>query len=379
MTTTTNSTGYAPRRGLLFNGNKSKYELWEVKFLGYMLLQKLYKVFVWDASEKDPPDASTQADAFAELVQCLDDRSLSLVIQDARDDGRKALEVLRQHYHGKGKPHIISPYTELTSLKKEENEPIVNYVIRAESFATALRNAEEDISDALLIAMVLKGLPREYDTFATVVAQREKQMTFAEFKSALRSHKESAKTHGGKAASRENIMLTKQKFDGNCFKCGRKGHKSAECWSKTLERWCSNCKSKTHKTKNCRKKKDAAKTAAEKTTSSENNEHTFAFTSKDTINKSGINNKSNSSLLVDTGATSHIINDKSEFVDFDKEFNPSAHVIELADGSKANVVLGKGNAKVKLYDVNGNACEVMLNSALYVPSYDQNIFHCMLR
>ena len=178
------------------------------------------KVIVRDASEKDPPDASTQADAFAELVQCLDDRSLSLVIRDAIDDGRKALEVLRQHYQGKGKPHIISLYTELTSLKKEENEPIVDYVIRAESFATALRNAEEAISDALLIAMVLKGLPREYDTFATVVVQREKQMTFAEFKSALRSHEESAKTHGGKAASAgENIMLTKQKFDGNCFKC----------------------------------------------------------------------------------------------------------------------------------------------------------------
>ncbi|CAB3996656.1 myosin heavy fast skeletal muscle [Paramuricea clavata] len=246
---------------------------------------------------------------------------------------------------------------------------------RAESFATALRNAEEAISDALLIAMVLKGLPREFDTFATVVVQKEKQMTFAEFNSALRSHEESAKTHGGKAASAgENIMLTKQKFDGNCFKCGRKGHKSAECLSKASERWCNNCKSKTHETKNCRKKKDAAKTAAEKTTSSENNEHTFAFTSKDTINKSGINNKNNSSLLVDTGATNHIINDKSKFVDFDKEFNPSAHVIELADGSKANVVLGKGNAKVKLYDVNGNAREVMLNSALYVPSYDQNIF-----
>ena len=99
--------------------------------MGYMRLQKLYKVFVRDASEKDPPDASTQADAFAELVQCLDDRSLSLVIRDARDDGRKALEVLRQHYQyqGKGKPRIISLYTELTSLKKEENEPIVDFII----------------------------------------------------------------------------------------------------------------------------------------------------------------------------------------------------------------------------------------------------------
>ena len=75
---TTNSTGYGPRRGLLFDGNESKYELWEVKFLGYMRLQKLCDVFVRDAREEDPPSASKQADAFAELVQCLDDRSLSL-------------------------------------------------------------------------------------------------------------------------------------------------------------------------------------------------------------------------------------------------------------------------------------------------------------
>ncbi len=374
MATTTNSTGYGPRRGLLFDGNESKYELWEVKFLGYMRLQKLYNVFVRDASEKDPPDESKRADAFAELVQCLDDRSLSLVIRDARDDGRRALEILREHYQGKGKPRIITLYTELTSLKKQENETIVDYVIRAERSATALREADEVISDALLIAMVLKGLPSEYNTFATVVVQREKQMNFAEFKSALRSHEESAKTQSVKTVDTgDNIMVTKQKFDGNCFKCGRKGHKSSECWSKS-EKWCNNCKNKSHETKNCRKKKDAAKTAAGKTTPRENNEHTFAFVSKDTNSNSGIPIKNNSSLLVDTGATSHIINDKSKFVDFDKEFNPSAHVIELADGSKANVVLGKGNAKVKLYDVNGNARDVMLNSALYVPSYEQNIF-----
>ena len=54
------------------------------------------------------------------------------------------------------------------------NETIVDYVIRAETSATALRDADEVISDALSIAMVLKGLPSEYNTFATVVVQREK-------------------------------------------------------------------------------------------------------------------------------------------------------------------------------------------------------------
>ena len=75
-----------------------------------------------------------------------------------------------------------------------------------------------------------------------------------------------------------------------------------------------------------------------------------------------------------TGATSHIVNDRSKFISFDKAFDPSAHVIELADGSKAKVVSGKGVAKVKLHDVNGNARDLILNNALYVPSYKQDIF-----
>ena len=307
-----------------------------------------YIMYSWDWRARKSHQMKKDKPMLSELVQCLDDRSLSLVIRDARDDGRKALEILRQHYQGKGKPRVIALYTELTSLKKRENESAVDYMLRAEKSATALRHAEEVISDALLIAMVLKGLPNEYNTFAKVIFQREKQMTFAEFKSALRSHEESAKTLDTKNAN-ENVMFTKQKFDGNCFKCGRKGHKSSECLSK-IEKWCCNCRNKSHETKNCRKKKDAAKTAAEKTAPREmkqyeNKEHTFAFVSSDTKNNSGIYSKDNLNLLVDTGATSHIINDKSKFVNFDKDFNANAHVIELADGSKANVVLGKGNAQ----------------------------------
>ena len=36
--------------------------------------------------------------------------------------------------------------------------------------------------------------------------------------------------------------------------------------------------------------------------------------------------------------------------------------------------LGRGNASVKLYDLNGKLRDVVLDSALYIPSYKQNIF-----
>ena len=199
-----------------------------------MRLQKLHEVVVRVESEKEAPDAGKLANAFAELVQCLGDRSLALVIREAKDDGRKALQVLREHYQGKGKPRIIALHTELTSLEMREGESTTDYILRAEKAATALKAADEVISDGLLVAMALKGLPSAYKTFATLVTQRERQMTFSEFKTALRNHEETEKSCNRTPDNGEsdNVMATKQGFQGNCFKCGKKGHKSKDCYSK---------------------------------------------------------------------------------------------------------------------------------------------------
>ena len=41
-------------------------------------------------------------------------------MRDARDDGRKALKILREHYAGSSKPKIITLFTQLTNLKKSK-------------------------------------------------------------------------------------------------------------------------------------------------------------------------------------------------------------------------------------------------------------------
>ena len=214
------------------------------------------------------------------MVQCLDDRSLSLIIREAKDDGRKALKVLREHYQGNGKPRVIALYTELTSLRKGENETTTDYIIRAETAATALKTVKEVISDGLLISMVLKGLPRNYKTFSTVVIQREKQMTFSEFKTALRNYEEKEKSYNSHD-NQDNVMFSKQRFTGKCFKCDKQGHKSTECRMKT-EKWCVKYRSKTHNTKDCRaNKKDALKAVAEPG-KDDTETHTFVFTLQET-------------------------------------------------------------------------------------------------
>ena len=197
----------------------------------------------------------------------------------------------------------------------------------------------------------------------------------------MRSYVENEKSRNGGQESGDNIMALKggERFDGAGFKCGKRGHKKSECWSKSGKngKWCSRCRSKTHDTKECRLnagKNDSAKKAEDQGQArkkTEDNEHTFAFKASD---NSDCGKSLNDNLLLDTGATSHIVNDRSKFISFDNAFDPSAHVIELADGSKAKVVSGKGVAKIKLHDVNGNARDLILNNAFYAPAYKQDIF-----
>ena len=163
-----------------------------MKFVGHVRLQKLNHVLDKNAPVPTSTNAAEvtkykedNANLYAELIQLIDDRSLCLVMREANNDGKKALEILDEHYVGKSKPRIISLYTTLTTLSLKD-ESVTDYLIRAESASAALKTAGETVSDALLIAMVLKGLPPEYGTFCEVINQKDTQ-TFADFKTAIRS------------------------------------------------------------------------------------------------------------------------------------------------------------------------------------------------
>ena len=80
--------------------------------------------------------------------------------------------------------------------------------------------------------------------------------------------------------------------------------------------------------------KDEAKQTAERQEDHKDYE-TFVFKVSQTFSTDNI--KING-LIVDCGATSHIITERNSFTKFDESFNPKSHYMELADGTRMNNV-----------------------------------------
>ena len=393
-----NLRGYGPRTSnrwdnLIFSGEECNYELWEVKLLAYMRLKKLHEV-IDPTDENADVDAGKNAEAFAELVQFLDDRSLGLIMRDAKDKGREALVILRSHYAGSGKPRIISLYTQLTSLRKSANENITDYIIRAETASTSLKSAGEKISDGLLIAMVLKGLPTEYKPFSVLTTQSDKVITFPNFKVSLRNFEENEKVLcDGESSSVMQARHSRFKHNSYsntgssgatnklvCYACGLEGHKSNSkvCAKFKDRKYCNTCKSTSHADKFCRKKnsnnRDSNGPDRAAVSGEQSEYHSYQFK----IDDSNSQYTSNTSFLVDTGATSHIVTDESMFTNFDTNFNPVEHMLELADGTKLRSHAQKrGTVSVIFKDSTGELHNVTLHHALFIPSFPTHIFSVM--
>ena len=390
-----NPTGYGPsnasmknrvhRSRPIFNGDESNFEIFEVKFLSYLRLCGLYNV-TQDTNSENENDDELNAEVFAELIQCLDDRSINLIIRDARDNGRKAIEILSLHYRPKGKARVITLYTELTSLQMNGIESVTDYVVRAEIITAALREADETISDGLLIAMILKGLPQTFLPFSVMVNDKTK-LSFAEFKKALRNFEDNQNLN--RTSEKNNVMglnVHNPNYQNNsqnrykwCSKCKTNTHDTKQC-----KRWCSFHKNDSHWTKDCRNKNknkhhhqakftDQSFEQPDQATSNQNKSFFFMINSQTT---SDIKRRfSSPPILVDSGATVHILNDKRYFDNFDHNFSSKNHVIELADGGKIEGhAQGQGDATITLHDSSGQAHSVQLLNTLYIPNFKHNIF-----
>ncbi len=58
---------------------------------------------------------------------------------------------------------------ELTKLKKLSRETVVDYLLTADDLQYTLQQVDEGVSEKMFISLILKVLPRECESFVTLV------------------------------------------------------------------------------------------------------------------------------------------------------------------------------------------------------------------
>ena len=135
------------------------------------------------------------------------------------------------------------------------NESIVDYLTRAYHVQYNLTLVNEGIRKKIFVSIILKGLPKEYVNFATLVKYSKDEKTLNEIKRDLMTFdnkKVNTKT--------ESVLFNE---DRNCFNCQKMGHIAKECrLKKTIHEQtkaspmkCFKCGEHGHIAKLCRKQK----------------------------------------------------------------------------------------------------------------------------
>jgi hypothetical protein len=188
---------------LQFNGDSEEFSFWQEKFEAAMETIGMRKVLLGKVTPPTKPDDGAeqglldtfakeqkqfedhQMTVWAELVQCLDKRSVMLVRRECRGNGTKAYKMLCDHFRSAEKPRIMTLMGKITSLRIGHDETMVDFLIRAEELFFALEDAGERVTEQMQKSLVLKALPDSYENFVCIENAKERDSSFTELKKAL--------------------------------------------------------------------------------------------------------------------------------------------------------------------------------------------------
>ena len=171
-------------------------------------------------------------------------------------DGQKAWQLLQQRFRSDETTTVISLMRQLPRLQLREGEAIQQYFIRAQELVTRLHHAGEEVSETLFNAMVLNGLPQQYEHFVVQESFNPAE-NFVELRKRLTNFEESRRQRDDMEEDKHVAMSAKNashqigihpSFKSHprktfskpssskgpilCFVCNKPGNLAASCYKK---------------------------------------------------------------------------------------------------------------------------------------------------
>ena len=180
---------------------------------------------------------------------------------DSIGDGAKAWKPMQERFQSVETPIVVTLVVQLAQLQLEDAEDLDSFFIRGQELLTRLQEAGEAVSETLVNALFLNGLPMRYESF--VIEESFNPATnFTELRKLFQNfHESTAQRHKGQSGSVS--MAVKHDFKkgdkkGNCFVCGIPGNFAKDCRRKETAQ-CSKCVEKGHLDRAWKRQRDGGK------------------------------------------------------------------------------------------------------------------------
>ena len=169
---------------------------------------------------------------WCEIIQSVDKRS-AMFLRPYKEDGRKAWAVMCDRFKSCERPRLQQLIEKLTKLKMIANESAIDFITRAQKLQSNLREVDEQVSEPMLISIILKGLAEVFDNFKTIYKFSKDEKNLDSLKRDL-VNSEYDKRQRGIDERRESTFFgsNRQKPKLKCNFCGKIGHKEAFCFAK---------------------------------------------------------------------------------------------------------------------------------------------------
>eukprot|EP01094_Clydonella_sp_ATCC50884_P029270 TRINITY_DN9107_c0_g1_i1.p1 TRINITY_DN9107_c0_g1~~TRINITY_DN9107_c0_g1_i1.p1 ORF type:complete len:454 (+),score=55.00 TRINITY_DN9107_c0_g1_i1:1154-2515(+) len=234
----------------VFSGKAKEYRLWRRRFKAYAASKNvdLSTAGLAEMAE-DAQDTNDQAEAKRKtrftlvnlLTQALDDDNLTEFTEE--EDGRRLWTQIEAKYWQRDVTRISQLRGKLDAIKLNNPRDVGSFLTRFKSLIADLQCSGHAVDPSDHMRWLINALP---DSMIAVKQQLAIDMSASRLApdeayerirvAAEVSHGRNDTRKSGKSSSSGGDGGSKSngngKFKGNCNNCGKKGHKSAECWSK---------------------------------------------------------------------------------------------------------------------------------------------------
>jgi len=206
-----------------------------------------------DQTERDELIRKSQL-AYGILMQSLQDEQLRLVQGVARGNAHGVWKILLETYERKSMATQVQLLERLFGMQVQKGETIAGYVARLTEIERRLRAQGEQVSEGIMVYMLLRGLPASYTSIVQLIKMKDK-LEFVETVESLKNEEERqacAQPGGSSAQPRHQANGAETNSKRRCFTCGAVGHVKFNCPRNASKPKCQKCFRVGHESTECR-------------------------------------------------------------------------------------------------------------------------------